>query len=277
MLPNLIIIGGKKCGTTSLHHYLSLHPQISMAWEKEIHFFVGTERWHRGTKWYESRFPGANRIVGEASPSYTNYPVIPNVPQRMRAVIPDAKLIYLVRDPIETMISHYVHRYANNKIDDSLQDVLATFEGNEIVDRCRYYYQLEQYFPYFPREQILVVQTEQFYAQRQQTMQHIFTFLGVDASFTSPNFARLLNEGRRKRRKTRLGRYLARLPLIRQMESLPFRVQSRINETIFYPFSSPVIRPQMDHEIRQRLIEHLREDVCKLREYTGQKLEGWSL
>ena len=81
-LPNLIVIGGQKCATTSLHYYLNLHPQISMSREKELNFF-SERNWHKGIEWYKSNFTGRTKIHGESSPSYTNYPFNKEVPKRL--------------------------------------------------------------------------------------------------------------------------------------------------------------------------------------------------
>src|SRR5919108_5987197 len=110
MLPNLIIIGAQKCGTSALHHYLGLHPDIFMSHEKELNFFMQRKNWDKGRAWYESMFPCNATVRGEASPGYTDYPTEPRVAERMHSLIPDAKLIYIVRHPIERMISQYVHQ-----------------------------------------------------------------------------------------------------------------------------------------------------------------------
>jgi len=114
-LPNLIIIGAMKCATTSLHYYLNLHPQISMSEEKELDFFIHKNNWHKGIEWYKTNFTGNASVYGESSPNYTKYPFFNGVPERMHAVVPDAKLIYVVRDPIERIISHYIHTSVNKK------------------------------------------------------------------------------------------------------------------------------------------------------------------
>lgn len=102
MLPNLVVIGGMKCGTSSLHYYLSLHPQISMSEPKELSFFA--ENWPRGRDWYEAHFPEDLPIRGESSPNYMKHPAFPGVPERMVSLVPDAKLVYLVRDPIARIV-----------------------------------------------------------------------------------------------------------------------------------------------------------------------------
>ena len=109
MLPNLIIIGAMKCGTSALHQYLDQHPDIAMSKEKELDFFIEDRNWRKGLDWYRSMFPDSGVVRGEASPDYTHYPAIPGVPERMHTVVPGAKLIYMVRDPVERMLSQYMH------------------------------------------------------------------------------------------------------------------------------------------------------------------------
>ena len=100
MLPNFIIIGAGKCGTSALYYYLHHHPEVQMSRVKELRFFNG-EKWNQGLGWYESNWDGSSAPVrGEASPGYTTYPEPSDTATRMHDVIPDAKLIYLVRDPI---------------------------------------------------------------------------------------------------------------------------------------------------------------------------------
>src|SRR5689334_4168641 len=92
-LPNLIIIGGLKCGTTSIHHYLGLHPEINMSKPKELNFFVAELNWDLGLGWYEGRFDGRFSVRGESSPHYTNLPYFKGVPERIERQISGAKLI----------------------------------------------------------------------------------------------------------------------------------------------------------------------------------------
>ena len=105
MLPNLIVIGAERCGTSSLHRYLRSHPQVFMSKKKELNFFVAEREWRRGRSWYERQFPADAPVRGESSPAYTAYPVFSGVPARLAALVPDAQLLYLVRDPVERTIS----------------------------------------------------------------------------------------------------------------------------------------------------------------------------
>ena len=82
-----------------MHYYLGLHPEISMTREKELNFFTSPKNIQRGLDWYHKQFRGTANVYGESSPSYTNHPWAAGVPQRMHAVVPEAKLIFLVGDP----------------------------------------------------------------------------------------------------------------------------------------------------------------------------------
>ena len=78
------MIGGLKCGTTSLHHYLNLHPEVGMSRPKELNFFVAELNWELGADWYRSHFPADAAVRGETSPHYTNRPRFEGVAERMR-------------------------------------------------------------------------------------------------------------------------------------------------------------------------------------------------
>src|SRR5262249_9523812 len=107
-LPNLLIIGARKAGTTSLHEYLSLHPQIFMSEEKELSFFDADGRWGRGIDWYKANFDARYPINGESSPQYSRYPRTPGVPERIKSVLGMPKIIYAIRDPVDRILSDYV-------------------------------------------------------------------------------------------------------------------------------------------------------------------------
>ena len=105
MLPNYLIIGAPKCGTTSLAAWLDEHPQVYMVPEKELHFFSGY--WEQGLDWYEQCFvPNGKPLVGEASPSYLENPV---ARERIASVLPGAKLIAMMRNPVDRAYSQYWH------------------------------------------------------------------------------------------------------------------------------------------------------------------------
>jgi hypothetical protein len=147
-LPNLVVIGAMKCGTTSLHHYLDLHPEISMSRPKELNFFIGDDdgpgdwrsgTWCRGAAWYAEHVDPAAPVRGEVSSGYTS-PSFPYVPGRMAAVVPGL-LVYAVRDPITRAVSQYRHHRREGTEVRDLEEALLD-PGSQYVSRGRYFQRL---------------------------------------------------------------------------------------------------------------------------------------
>jgi hypothetical protein len=276
-LPNLIIIGAQKCATTSLHYYLNSHTQIAMSREKELDFFILKHNWRRGLAWYTSQFCGRARICGETSPNYTFFPFFSGVAERMYSVVPEAKLIYIVRDPIDRIVSGYIHAYAEGYENQPIATALANLEASPHVWRSQYYMQLEQYLNYFPQSQILVLAQEDLYYHRQETMQEVFRFLGVDDTFYSRRFSSIKHPSSHKRRKTPAGNYLARTALMRAVARLPFEIRGKVEALLYFPLSRRIERPALDEKLRKALIDYLADDISRLRAYTGYAFEKWCL
>jgi hypothetical protein len=277
MLPNLLVIGAQKCGTTSLHYYLGLHPQIVMSKEKELEFFIDRKNWAKGLEWYASHFKGKATIRGESSPNYTNYPHYLGVPARMHAVLPAARLIYMVRDPIERMISQYVHQFSDNREHRSLAVALGSLDDNEYLYRSLYYMQLQQYLEYYSASQILVISAEDLRDHRSSTLRRVFEFLEVDANFYSRCYALRRHRSARKRRKTALGMRIAQAAPTKLLQRLPQVVRWPVEDLLFLPFSHQVERPELAKELRARLVERLRKDVEQLRAFSGCGFRNWCL
>lgn len=276
-LPNLLIIGAAKCGTTSLHYYLDLHPQIGMTREKEPHFFTGREAWNRGLDWYRSLFDPRVEVRGESSVGYTAHPRSQGVPERIHSVIPDARLIYAVRDPIDRILSDYVHRVSQGREERSLNESLKQLAGNHVVERSRYHYQLSQFLPHFPRSRILVLALEDLRKNRRRVQEEMFRFLDVDPTFDSPGLTRVKHRSRFKRRKNRFGLFLMRLAEMPPARFVSPNLRRDVGKILYRPFSRKLERPHLDETLRARLTDYLREDVHRLREFTGKTLSDWSM
>jgi hypothetical protein len=277
MLPNLIVIGGAKCGTTSLHHYLSIHPQVLMSNPKELNFFVEEDGWKKGLAWYETKFPSGPEIVrGEASPHYTRYPVYRGVPARMHSIIPGAKLIYILRDPMERLISQIVDDFSS--LSDSYQDLrsaLLPFAASPFVSPSLQSLQLEQYLPYYPMSQILLVTAEDLLKRRSETMSMIFRFLEVDVAFTSKDFSLVLNPRSVKRTPTRGFKLVKDFLALGPGRMIPYRIGLPVRHWMMRA-SAPPLQPQtIDPEIEASLLNIFHEDAERLRKITGLKLQDW--
>jgi hypothetical protein len=278
VLPNLVVIGGLKCGTTSLHHYLNLHPGISMSRPKELNFFVAELNWPLGTEWYAAHFDPSAAVRGETSPHYTDRPRLDGVATRMREVIPHARVIYMVRDPIDRMLSHYLHNLGGGYDDRPLEEALAS-KDTAYVDRSRYAFQLEPYLAAFGRDRVEIVSREELKDERAATMRRLFEFLGVDPDFASPEFEREWETGGAKGGgRFRLLDRAVRLPglraLDRNFDRLPERLRWRVERIVHDPDSGPAPKPEMPDKMRARLIELFRPDVAQLEEIAERSF-GW--
>lgn len=297
-LPNLIIIGAMKSGTTSLHHYLDLHPEIQMSRQKELNFFVEDRNWYRGIAWYKSHFMGGTKIRGESSPLYSNYPVWQGVPQRMHSLIPNAKLIYLVRDPVERIVSQYTHFYAERCEHRPLSAVLSSLSNNFYVNRSRYFHQLSRFLKFFSKSQILVVTSESLARSPKKTMRDIFQFLEVDPDFEfkfRPNsLSRLLTFGPSilkpnahysmkmhrsiwKRRLRVPTSHWTIAAINRAVNQLPSEVACHARKLAYWPFSERIKRLVVDDELRSRLLDYLSSDIQRLQDYTGYDFAEWNI
>ncbi|CAN5588452.1 sulfotransferase [soil metagenome] len=275
-LPNLVVIGGLKCGTTSLHHYLGLHPKVGMSKPKELNFFVEDLNWSLGTDWYRSRFPAGAEIRGETSPHYTNRPRFEGVAERMRETLgPDARLIYMVRDPIKRLLSHYVHNVGGGYETRPLVEAIAG-DQSSYVQRGLYAFQLEPYLESFERERILVVSQEELGAEREGTMREVFDFLGVEAGFTSEQFEREWETGgaRADGGGFKLMDRAVRLPglraLDRNFDRMPERMRWMVERIVHDPGSGPGAKPELPLAERDRLAAIFAPEVTRLEEMVGR-------
>jgi Sulfotransferase family len=182
--PNLFLVGSMKCGTTSLHNYLAQHPQIFMSRDpwKEPAYFVDRMNWSKGESWYCGLFRDAADAAyrGESSTDYTKYPHYEGVAERIARFCPEARILYLMRDPVERSISHYwweVQWSAEGR------DMPTAVRNAAIIcDVSHYAMQLRQFIPLFGRERIWVLTTEELSARPEAALADIFGWLGVDAS-----------------------------------------------------------------------------------------------
>jgi hypothetical protein len=273
MLPTFIVIGAMKCATTSLHYYLDLHPQVFMSQRKELDFFVSEKQWDKGLAWYESNFRDDFAINGESSTAYTKYPLIKDIPKRMHSVIPRAKLIYVVRDPVERIVSHYVHEYAQGRESRPIADALNPLENNQYVDLSRYHFQIRQYLDFYPLDRILVVMAEELRDNRLLTLRRIFRFLDVDDEFYSDQFCTMLNISADKRRKNKLGHFLSKLSV--QHYKLHVTPPASSRKFVRFVSGSKFERPVLDRRLKKELVEALQSDTSSLRTLTGLNFKEW--
>lgn len=206
-MPDFLVIGAMKAGTTSLNAYLEVHPQITIPSIKETHFF--NRYWERGVDWYANFFSGVGDICGESTPDYSKYPEFPGVAERIYSILPDVKLIYLIRNPLQRMISHYQQKIRKGFENLSLDEAVKRNNfKNEYVYTSLYFFQIQQYFPYFPEKNILVLTSDSLRDRRKQTIKKVYSFLGVDPNFENEIFNQTFHESNGKRNPTAVGKLI---------------------------------------------------------------------
>ncbi len=286
-LPNLLVIGAPKAGTTSLHSYLSEHPEISMSSPKELRFYWRND-WRERIPRYASHFDPAARVRGESTPAYALYPLRRNVPERVHELVPDARLIYVLRDPVERVVSHWVQTRADSRRGPG-RDRVPRWSLEQVIERpddplngpvwgSRYATQLERYLRLFPAEQILVVDQRDLRVDRAATIRRVFRFLGVDAAFRSTTFSEELNTRSEQRELTGLGGMLWSSVLLPVAKHVPAPARRRLSRSVAEAVHRPVSVPDRACAmVRQRLFDLLASEADRVRRLTGIDFDHWSV
>jgi hypothetical protein len=179
-LPDFVILGAMKAGTTSLFRWLEQHPDVALPEDKEPAFFSRDERWQRGLGEYATLFAQlpAGRLTGEASVHYSDPAVAERAARRLQTIVPEAKLIFLARDPVERLRSHYRHQVQRGR--EKRPMLAALSEPDSPYVRCSHYQRaLEPWVARFGRERLLIVEFERLVSESEQTWQGVLQFLGL--------------------------------------------------------------------------------------------------
>lgn len=198
-LPDAIIIGAQKAGSTSLHHYLAEHPDTRASLRKEVQFFDVPERYRGGERWYRAQFPVVppwerTAIAFESTPNYLFHPWVAD---RIRRTLPNARLVAVLRNPTDRAISAYFHQYRKGRETLGIREAFAAEDGrvSAAIDRGEfddpmirhfayrrrghYAEQLERFYALFPPDQILVLRSEDLFAEPDRASHDLTTFLGL--------------------------------------------------------------------------------------------------
>jgi sulfotransferase family protein len=179
-LPDFVIIGAQKGGTSFLYHLLTRHPLVEPAARKELHFFDNPELFDHGDEWYRRCFPrlsaedGQKSITGEATPYYL---FDPPVAKRMAEIVPKARLIALLRNPIDRAYSHYQMQVKRGTEPRTFEEAME--QHSSYMSRGIYVDQLLRWFEFFGKEQMLILKSEDFFARPLETLKVVLTFLDL--------------------------------------------------------------------------------------------------
>lgn len=284
-LPDFLVIGAMKCGTTSLYHYLRDHPQVYMPAIKAPEFFAEEGNWNRGIAWYRRQFEGAGDdvvAIGEASNVYTKFPRYRGVPGRIAEYLPHARLVYIVRDPIDRIRSHYQTRLTEGT--ERAPIGRAVRENPIYLDYSRYAMQLDRYLDHFPREQLLVITAEDLRGDRLACVREVYEFLGVRSDHVPSDLDRVFYETRHRAPRSPvpvwvrkgLKRHMPAAKRAKELENNVIRALRSLRRTPEGPPELPD-RLVIPDEVRVELADALREDVLRVRTFLRPGFDGWGI
>jgi hypothetical protein len=295
-MPTFFVIGASKCGTTSMHSYLDLHPGISMSKTKEPGYFcrhvddlglpVVTDRDE-----YLGLFQPGTEQRGESSTTYSESGIAPGVPEAISREVDEPKFVYLVRDPIERFTSAVREQIASRRSgfaapgrsvpvsEQGLARMVGDIEdpSNLFLSPGLYMTEIRAYLDFFPADSILVVDSADLLLRRREAMAEVFTFLGLEPVFDPAAMGVELNRGDEKKVVPGPYRSLTRSRHARKAAGLlPEGIRSKL-VTGARSLGSNVARPDVEADLRARLENLYRAEVRELREFTGKPFPGWSI
>ena len=269
-LPNLLIVGAQKSGTTSLATYIGEHPDVMMP-RHPVYFF--NRYFDRGLEWYSTHFESASSvaIIGEGTPEYMYHP---EIAARIADSLPNVRLIAILRDPIDRAYSHYWHNQTRGHEALSFSDAVAAEPSRlkesdpatrarfAYVDRGRYVGQLENLCRYVPRERVKVLIFEEMRADPVTVTREAFEFLGIDHTFVPKNIGQVRNRFV-SFRSQRLRRSIRRLPGIARIVARRLNVR---HESY----------PPMEASVRADLVRTFAPGIESLEKWLRRDLAVWT-
>lgn len=260
-LPDFVIVGAMKGGTSTLQAQLAAQPGVFMSTPKEPNYFSDDAVFARGESWYRGLFAAARPgdLKGEASTHYTKLPTHPHSLARMQALLPAPRLIYLIRDPVARAVSHYIHGWSEGDI---TLDVEAAFERHpELVEYGRYAMQIAPFLAAYGADRVHLATLERMTAAPQAVLTEIGQFLGLA---TDPVWQADLgrqNVSAERFRPLPMQRLLVDNPLARGLRRalVPKALRARIRQS-----RSLTVRPELSPALRERLHRVYEQDRDQL-------------
>jgi len=297
-MPDFLLIGGMKCGSTTLHDYLVNHPKLAEPQYKEPGFFSRDERFSLGLDWYRSVFASAQdgQLAFESSTCYTRHPHFGEVAPRIHEHLPDIKLVYIMRHPVDRLYSHYRHAMLERQKKDEGPVVsleAAMLESSEYFDAGCFLRQIEQFTAHYDRDRFFFVTLEELKSDPDATLGQLQEFLGVDrvpSLSTSLKGASNAASARAVGTTTASARdKLRRNPLVRVAKRLiPKQARGLLMKAVM---NSPVVKARAKAKAdafaaqlskltdakRQELLQRYEEPNAALAEFLGRPLpDSWA-
>ena len=267
--PDFIIMGAMKSATSTLHEQLALQSGIFMSTPKEPNYFSDDEQYARGEYWYESLFEDAlpTDLCGESSTHYTKLPDYPLTLERMSQGLSDVKLIYVMRHPIERLISHYIHQWSQNVISCDINEAVDTYE--ELTAYSCYTKQLQPYFKQYGMDNVLPVFTESIRHNAQAELERVAKFIGHKDQVTWQDDLAAQNVSGERVRAFKGYKWLVESGVMTYLRRrlVPQGIRDKIKHSL-----TMQKRPEIDAAHLSRLTELFNQDLAVLGEHLGVEL-----
>ena len=293
-LPDFLLIGAMKAGSTTLWSHLNRHPSLFMCRPKEPQFFSRERVYKKGFDWYRGLFADAkpDQLCGEASVCYTRHPTFTGAPERIAEFLPEAKLLFVARDPVARALSHYRHNMLEARLNkrQPVLDFEAAVEADaSILSSGHYVEQLDRYLVNFERDKILCVLLEDLISHQDETMERVAEFLGVDHHSFSGTETIVANPWEKRVTSSVVRwnvRRIRRSPIHTGLRIIPRPIRRKIHEklmrsSIIKNVSLAVNRKHVrriaaiQKEARAGLMEHYLEHNRAFRSLLGRTQLGW--
>lgn len=276
-LPNLIILGAMKSGTTSLHDYLNCHPDINMSSPKEIDYFVEEKNYNKGLDWYKKHFNSEFKINGESSQNYSKRHYFKGVSEKIKNTIDKCKFIYIVRDPLKRIESHYRENQFDTGVKTNLNTIIENNIEHNLVLTSKYYFQLETYLKHYPKENFHVLSLENLQNNFQKEMSAVFSFLEVK-DYHIDHIPEVKNQSSGKKAVTFFGR-LFRNKKIQKSQSflLPNIIRQKIKSSSIFEkaLKKEISFEKLSEENKIKIVNYLLTDIDQLIAEFSLKTDNW--
>lgn len=261
-----MIIGVQKCGTTSLAGQLEQHPAISFCQHKEPDFFSKNADWKEKLNEYHAMYDAdESKLRGEASTTYSWFLEFPRTAERLYEYNPGLKLIYIVRDPVERVRSHYMHELSKARTQFPLEE--EVFRKPTYISHSRYAMQIRPFLERFRKEQVHYILFEDYVKDPVTTLKGVCRFLGIDEEPVGAIDLKPRNASLDRLTERRIKKVLA--PYVR---FIPLKVRSLLKGPFVYEMKSKVVLPG---ELKKILWRHVEDDVHAMEKITGMDLSAW--
>jgi hypothetical protein len=268
--PDFVVIGAMKCGTSTLHDQLSANLSLFMSDPKEPNFFSDDAIYEKGLPWYESLFAEATPLqrCGESSTHYTKQPTYPDCAARLAAALPDARLIYVVRDPVDRIVSQYIHEWTQREIESDIDR--ATREVPHLLAYSRYAMQLRPYLEAYGTDRVLLVFFERMMSAPQEEADRIARFLSIEDGLRWESNRDPRNTSGDRMRKSALRDALVDNALVTSLRHrfVPQRLRDRVKG--LWQMSE---RPRLSARRRGEIARELDPDLGELGGWLGIELD----